>query len=63
MGDEVLDYREAVAYLSKCKQTVEPDGNHVLLVLTLTFLKLLISYNWREIVSKRRTLLLSTVTH
>ncbi|MBQ0534351.1 esterase YqiA [Providencia huaxiensis] len=28
MGDEVLDYREAVAYLSKCKQTVEPDGNH-----------------------------------
>ena len=28
MGDEVLDYREAVTYLSKCKQTVEPDGNH-----------------------------------
>ncbi|MGG4608948.1 esterase YqiA [Providencia sp. Me31A] len=28
MGDEVLDYRDAVTYLSKCKQTVEPDGNH-----------------------------------
>lgn len=28
MGDEVLDYREAVTYLSKSKQTVEPDGNH-----------------------------------
>ncbi|MEQ5111938.1 esterase YqiA [Providencia vermicola] len=28
MGDEVLDYHEAVTYLSKCKQTVEPDGNH-----------------------------------
>ncbi|MEQ5137718.1 MULTISPECIES: esterase YqiA [Providencia] len=28
MGDEVLDYRQAVAYLSECKQTVEPDGDH-----------------------------------
>ncbi|MGO2344353.1 MAG: esterase YqiA [Providencia sp.] len=28
MGDEVLDYREAVAYLSKSKQTVESGGNH-----------------------------------
>lgn len=28
MGDEVLDYREAVIYLSKSKQTVESGGNH-----------------------------------
>ncbi|ELZ5938592.1 esterase YqiA [Providencia vermicola] len=28
MGDEVLDYRQAVSYLEKCKQTVEPQGNH-----------------------------------
>ncbi|AIN62966.1 esterase YqiA [Providencia stuartii] len=28
MGDEVLDYRQAVSYLAKCKQTVEPQGNH-----------------------------------
>lgn len=28
MGDEVLDYRQAVTYLAKCKQTVEPQGNH-----------------------------------
>ena len=27
-GDEVLDYREAVTYLSKSKQTVETGGNH-----------------------------------
>lgn len=27
-GDEVLDYRQAVSYLAKCKQTVEPCGNH-----------------------------------
>lgn len=27
-GDEVLDYREAVAFYARCKQTVEAGGDH-----------------------------------
>ncbi|RXJ70540.1 esterase YqiA [Veronia nyctiphanis] len=27
-GDEVLDFREAVAKYKDCRQTVEPDGDH-----------------------------------
>ncbi|PSW02645.1 esterase YqiA [Photobacterium lipolyticum] len=28
MGDEVLDYRQAVTKYAACKQTLEPDGDH-----------------------------------
>jgi len=28
MGDEVLDYRQAVDKYAASKQTVEPDGDH-----------------------------------
>ncbi|MFT3929732.1 MAG: YqiA/YcfP family alpha/beta fold hydrolase [Spongiibacteraceae bacterium] len=28
MGDEVIDYREAVDYYAGAKQTIEPDGDH-----------------------------------
>lgn len=28
MGDEVLDYRDAMNFYAGCRQTIEPDGDH-----------------------------------